>query len=52
VIEQPETSAVRLFFGSVEVENAASIACVRRAGFRLRSPRPVFEGMLHFSFER
>jgi hypothetical protein len=32
--------------------NAASIACVRRAGFRLRSPRPVFEGMLHFSFER
>jgi RimJ/RimL family protein N-acetyltransferase len=52
VIERPETSGVRLFFGSVEVENAASIACFRRAGFRLRSPQPDFEGMLQFSFER
>jgi hypothetical protein len=52
VIEHPETSGVRLFFCSIEVENAASTACVRRARLRLRGPQPDFEGMLHFSFER
>jgi RimJ/RimL family protein N-acetyltransferase len=52
VIDHPETSDVMLFFGSVDVENAASIACARRAGFRRRTIEPDFEGMLHFSFER
>lgn len=52
VIEHPETLGVRLFYGGVEAENASAIACVRRAGFRLRSPEPDFEGMLHFSFDR
>jgi RimJ/RimL family protein N-acetyltransferase len=52
VIEHPQTSDARMFFGSVDADNAASIACVRRAGFHMRSPEPDFEGMLHFSFER
>jgi RimJ/RimL family protein N-acetyltransferase len=52
VVAHPDTSHVRLFFGSAEADNIASIRCLLKAGFRLRSSEPDFEGMLHYSFER
>jgi RimJ/RimL family protein N-acetyltransferase len=42
---------IRLFFGEVEVENLSSIRCLEKAGFRLRSSEPDFEGMLRYSRE-
>ena len=52
VVEHPDVSHIRLFFGAVEQDNAASITCLMRAGFHLRSPQPDFEGMLFYSLER
>jgi RimJ/RimL family protein N-acetyltransferase len=51
VIEHPDVAHIRLFFGDVEVENLSSIRCLEKAGFRVRSSEPNFEGMLHFSRE-
>ena len=52
IVAHPDVSYVRLFFGSAEADNIASIRCLMKAGFRLRSPTPDFEGMLHYSLER
>jgi RimJ/RimL family protein N-acetyltransferase len=52
IVEHPDVSHIQLFFGGVEQDNVASIACVTRAGFHLRSPEPDFEGMLFYSLER
>ncbi len=52
VVEHPAMSHVRLFFGGVEHDNVASIACLTRAGFHRRSREPDFEGMLSYSLER
>jgi RimJ/RimL family protein N-acetyltransferase len=52
VVKHSDVSHIRLFFGGVEQDNVASIACLTRAGFHLRSPEPDFEGMLFYSLER
>ena len=52
IVEHPDVSHIQLFFGGVEQDNVASIACLTRAGFHLRSPEPDFEGMLFYSLER
>jgi RimJ/RimL family protein N-acetyltransferase len=52
IVEHPDVSQIPLFFGGVEQDNVASIACLTRAGFHLRSPEPDFEGMLFYSLER
>jgi RimJ/RimL family protein N-acetyltransferase len=52
VVEHPDVAHVLLFFGSVEADNIASIRCLAKAGFLLRSEEPDFEGMLHYSLER
>lgn len=52
VVEHPDLAHVQLFFGSVEADNVASIRCLAKARFRLRSPEADFEGMLHYSLER
>jgi RimJ/RimL family protein N-acetyltransferase len=52
IVEHPDVSHIQLFFGGVEQDNVASIACLTRAGFHLRSPEPNFEGMLFYSLER
>ena len=52
VLEHPDVSHIRLFFGGVEQDNVASITCLTRAGFHFRSPEPDFEGMLFYSLER
>ena len=45
---RPELAAVQLFEAGVEPENVASRRCLRAAGFRPRSQRPDFEGMLYY----
>ena len=52
VVEHPDVAHVLLFFGSVEADSIASIRCLAKAGFLLRSEEPDFEGMLHYSLER
>jgi RimJ/RimL family protein N-acetyltransferase len=52
VVEHGDMSSIGLFFGGVEQDNVASIACVTKAGFRPWSLEPDFEGMLHYSLER
>lgn len=52
VVAHPDLSHVCLFFGGVEADNIASIRCLTKAGFRLRSPEADFEGMLYYSHER
>jgi hypothetical protein len=51
-VKHSDVSHIRLFFGGVEQDNVASIACLTRAGFHPRSPEPDFEGMLFYSLER
>ena len=51
-VAHPDLSDIRLFFGGVEADNIASIRCLTKAGFRLRSPEPDSEGMLYYSWER
>jgi RimJ/RimL family protein N-acetyltransferase len=45
---RPELRQVDLFEAGVEPENVASRRCLDAAGFRLRSDRPDFEGMLYY----
>lgn len=52
VLEHPGVSHIRLFFGGVEQDNVASIACLTKAGLHLRSPEPDFERLLFYSLER
>lgn len=52
VVEHPDVAHIGLFFGGVEVDHISSIRCTEKAGFRLRSPEPDFEGMLYYSLER
>lgn len=51
IVEHQDLAHIRLFFGSVEADNVASIRCLAKSGFVLRSAQPDFEGMLHYSFE-
>ncbi len=51
VVEHLDVAHVRLFFGSVEADNIASIRCLAKAGFLLRSEEPDFDGMLHYSLD-
>jgi RimJ/RimL family protein N-acetyltransferase len=52
VVDHPDVSHVRLFFGGVDHDNVASIACLERSGFRPRSTEPDFEGMVYYALER
>jgi len=45
---RPELRHVELFEAGVEPQNIASRRCLEAAGFRLRSERPDFEGMLQY----
>jgi RimJ/RimL family protein N-acetyltransferase len=49
VIAHPDVAHIRLFLGEVEIGNLASVRCLEKAGFRVRSTEPDFEGMLCFS---
>lgn len=49
VIAHPDVAHIRLFFGEVEIGNLASVRCLEKAGFRVRSTEPDSEGMLRFS---
>ena len=51
VVEHQDLVHIRLFFGSVEADNVASIRCLAKSGFVLRSAQRDFEGMLHYSLE-
>jgi RimJ/RimL family protein N-acetyltransferase len=52
LVRHPDLIDIRLFFGSAESDNVASIRCLERSGFVLRSAQPDFEGMLHYSLAR
>jgi len=52
IVAHPDLSDIGLFFGGVEADNVASIRCLTKAGFRLRSREPDFERMLYYSRER
>ena len=52
IVALPDLSPIRLFFGSVEADNIASIRCLVKAGFGARSPESDFEGFVHYSMER
>ena len=45
---RPELAFVKLFEAGVEPENMACRRCLERAGFRLRSPEPDYEGFLYY----
>ena len=48
LFRRPELRPVELFEAGVEPENVRSRRCLERAGFRLRSRQPDFEGMLYY----
>jgi RimJ/RimL family protein N-acetyltransferase len=48
LLRRPELRHTQLFEAGVEPENIASRRCLEAAGFRLRSDRPDFEGMLQY----
>ena len=52
IVDLPDLSPIRLFFRSVEADNIASIRRLMKAGLRLRTPEPDFEGMVHCSTEK
>ncbi len=52
LMRRPELRQVELFEAGVEPENIASRRCLEAAGFRLRSDRPDFEGMLYYRARR
>ncbi len=48
LIHQPKLGFVELFEAGVEPGNVASRRCLQAVGFRLRSEKPDFEGMLYY----
>jgi RimJ/RimL family protein N-acetyltransferase len=48
LLSRPELRHTQLFEAGVEPENIASRRCLEASGFRLRSERPDFEGMLQY----
>ena len=52
VTTMPELSHVELFGAGVEPENASSVGCLRKAGFRPLSPEPDWEGIVYYALSR
>jgi RimJ/RimL family protein N-acetyltransferase len=48
----PELAHIELFAAGVEPENAASVGCLRNAGFRPLSPEPDWEGIVYYALFR
>lgn len=52
VTAMPELAHVELFAAGVEPENAASVGCLRKAGFRPLNPEPDWEGIVYYALFR
>jgi RimJ/RimL family protein N-acetyltransferase len=52
LVARAELASVALFEAGVEPENLACRRCLERAGFKVHSPEPDYEGMLYYRAAR